>query len=161
MRTNCRRVCDVFQQAVSNFHTSPGPSRSNITLRRFASVQLLLPTIADYYPVIAANAKKRPAYVEWTVYQSGVVQLGSSPVRPFYASARTILAVRLMSSSSRLGRPGFYADRYCCCREFDRIRRAGDFGRITIARPYATQALIRPEFHLDSPKCSVPPRVRR
>lgn len=130
---------NVFQQAVNNFHMSPGPSRSNTTLRRFASVQLLLPTVADYYPVIAKNAKKRPAYVEWSVYQSGVVRLGSSPVRPLYASARTILAVRLMSSSLVRGRPGFYADRYCCCREFDRIRRAGDCGRITIAGPYGTR----------------------
>jgi len=99
--------------------------------------------------LIAKNALKRPAYVEWSVYQStwfnsALLQFGPSmpPPARFGRPFDVVVAAEIVAVM-RAGPTRLYADRYCCFRQVDRLRRArfcraGD-GGITIARPYGTR----------------------
>ena len=126
--TNYTRVSTSLKlSAISTRHRGPVDQK---TLRGFSVLSSMLSTAQPLIiTLIATNAMKRPAYVEWSVYQSA--QFKSAPV--FNSALRRLrphgygLPFDLGPKSSRScvrGRAGFYADRYCCFRQIDRIRRA-------------------------------------
>jgi len=135
-------VCSDKLPRLSSCQSSISSDHSSIKQRSAEcgfSVLLLSSSLVDYYLLIVV--KRHPAYVEWSVYQSGEspwsapFQFGPSIPPP----AR--LSVRSFDLSSSLwpeivavmhaawGRAAFYVDRYCC------FRRTGDHATPAAGRP--------------------------